>query len=522
MTKRRFTTLLFFLVLTLFSACAPVSQPAATIDATVDSTVATGSEAATATTERGILRIPHALFSAGKESLDPASPNVFDFAVTILYDRLVRLDKNGQVAPDLAITWEPNENATEWTFTLRDDVTFHNGKALNSADVAYTFERILDPNTASPLAATLALIEGIETPDSHTVVFQLDQSHADFPVLLVEFTARILPENSGDSIATTGIGTGPFKLETFNPEGTTVLLANDAYWRGTPRLAAIELIAIADAEARSTAALAGQVDILLGTTATQASLFVDNPEFVMQSFPTGEWYTLVMRTDTAPFDDVRVRKAMRLVADRQAIIDLVLDGQGTVACDTPVAPTDAYHWATTCPQDIAQAKSLLAEAGYSEGLDVTLFTSDLESWMIPFAEVYQQQAAAAEINVTLEVIPADSYYTEIWLTAPFYPSFWRERPADLILNLLWRSTAEWNESHFQNPAFDQLLDKARQALDFEERHQLYQQAQQILFEEGGYLIPFYVNLAHVHRADVTGIEATSYREFHWETIAKSE
>lgn len=522
MTKHRFTTLLFFLVLTLFSACAPVSQSAAPTDATADSTVATGSEAATATTERGTLRIPHYFFWSGKESLDPASPTAFDVAITILYDRLVRLDKNGQVVPDLAISWAPNENATEWTFTLRDDVTFHNGKALNSADVAYTFKRILDPNTGAPLAATLALIKGIETPDSATVVFQLDQSHADFPVLLVDYSARIIPENSGDSIATTGIGTGPFKLETFNPEGTTVLLANDAYWRGAPGLAAIELIAIADAEARSAAAQAGQVDMLLGTTATQASLFVDNPEFVIQSFPTGEWYTLVMRTDTAPFDDVRVRKAIRLVADRQAIIDLVLDGQGTVACDTPVAPIDAYYLATTCPQDIEQAKSLLAEAGYSEGLDVTLFTSDLESWMIPLAEVYQQQAAAAKINVTLEVIPADSYFSELWLKAPFYPSFWRERPADLILNLLWRSTAEWNESYFQNPAFDQLLDKARQALDFEERRQLYHQAQQILFEESGNLIPFYVNLAHVHRADVTGIEAVSYREFHWETIAKSE
>lgn len=341
-------------------------------------------------------------------------------------------------------------------------------------------------------------------------------------MLLVEFTARIIPEGSGDTIGTTGIGTGPFKLETFNAEGTTVLLANDMYWRGTPQLAAIELIGIADAEARGAAALAGQVDILLSTTATQASLFADNPAFVTNSFPTGEWYTLVMRTDTPPYDDVRVRKAMRLVADRQAMIDLVLAGQGTVACDTPVAPTDAYYWATTCPQDIEQAISLLAEAGYDEGLDVTLFTSDLEPWMIPFAEVYQQQAAAAGINVVLETVPADNYYSEVWLTAPFYPSYWRERPADLILNLLWRSTAEWNESHYQSSQFDQLLDEARQELDFEKRYQLYQQAQQILFEESGNLIPFYVNLANVYSVNVSGVEARSYREMKWELISKSE
>ncbi|MEZ4868149.1 MAG: ABC transporter substrate-binding protein [Caldilineaceae bacterium] len=521
MFKRLSSLMLGLVLLALLNACTPASLPTVSTDAQVKDAVATGTEKTESAT-RGTLRIPHSLFMSGKESLDPASPNVFDYAVTLLYDRLVRIDENGKVAPDLAVSWAPNENATEWTFTLRDDVTFHNGQALSSADVAYTFERILNPATESSLASTLALIQRIETPDPHTVVFQLDQSHADFPVLLVEFTARIIPEGSGDTIGTTGIGTGPFKLETFNAEGTTVLRANDAYWRGAPQLAAIELVGIADAEARGAAMLAGQVDVLLSTTATQASLFADNPAFVTKSFPTGEWYTLVMRTDTPPYDDVRVRKAMRLVADRQAMIDLVLDGQGTVACDTPVAPTDVYHWTTTCPQDIEQAISLLAEAGYGEGLDVTLFTSELEPWMIPLAEVYQQQAAAAGINVMLKMIPSDTYYSEIWLTAPFYPSYWRERPADLILNLLWRSTAEWNESHYQSAQFDQLLDEARQELDFEKRYQLYQQAQQVLFEEGGNLIPFYVNLANVYSVNVSGIEARSYREMKWELISKSE
>ncbi|MEZ4734801.1 MAG: ABC transporter substrate-binding protein [Caldilineaceae bacterium] len=207
MFKRLSTGLFAFLVLALLSACIPAAQPATSTDAAADAAVASDSVATTETTERGTLRIPHSLFMAGKESLDPASPNVFDYAVTILYDRLVRIDENGKVAPDLAVSWAPNEDATEWSFTLRDDVTFHNGQTLSSADVAYTFERILNPETESPLASTLALIERIETPAPNTVVFQLDQSHADFPVLLVEFTARIIPEGSGDTIGTTGIGT---------------------------------------------------------------------------------------------------------------------------------------------------------------------------------------------------------------------------------------------------------------------------------------------------------------------------
>ncbi|MCB0123040.1 MAG: hypothetical protein KDE58_12385, partial [Caldilineaceae bacterium] len=191
-------------------------------------------------------------------------------------------------------------------------------------------------------------------------------------------------------------------------------------------------------------------------------------------------------------------------------------------CDNPVSTTDIYFLETECPPNIEQAKTMLAEAGYADGLEVTLYTSDAESAFIPLAEVYQQQAAAAGINVNLEIVPADGYWSEVWLTEAFYPSFWRERPADLILNLLWRSTADWNESYYQNPAYDQLLDEARKELDFEQRRALYQQAQQMIVEEGGHLIPFFVNLTHIYSTDVTGVEAASFREFRWEAIAKSE
>jgi len=515
--QRRSMTLLLSLMMVLLAACVAPAQTAPPATASDTNAVSTK-----ANTTRGTLRIAHPLFSGGKESLDPISPTNFANAIVILYDRLVRLGDDGRVAPDLAVSWTPDKSAKEWVFALRKGVKFHNGQPLTSADVAYSFGRILAPKSTSSLASTLSLIDRIETPDKQTVVFRLKQSDADFPLLLVEYTARIIPDGSGDTIGATGIGTGPFKLKSFNAEGTTVLVANDDYWRGAPGLAAIELIGIADAKARSAAVLAGQIDALLNTTAVQGDLFAANPDFVTQSFPTGEWYSLLMRTDTPPFNDVRVRQAMRLVADRQVMVDLVLGGQGTVACDTPVGPKDANHWETTCPQDIERAKKLLADAGHPGGLDVTLFTSDLEAWMTPLAEVYKQQAAAAGINVTLKVVPADGYFTEIWLKAPFYPAFWSERPADLILNLLWRSTADWNESHYQNPKFDQLLDKARQELDFEARRKLYQQAQQILVEDGGNLIPFYVNLTHVYSAHVAGINPVSYREFNWETITKSK
>ncbi|MEZ4713376.1 MAG: ABC transporter substrate-binding protein [Caldilineaceae bacterium] len=471
---------------------------------------------------RGTLRLPHPLVHSGKESLDPSSPTNFAHVTVLLYDRLARLDENGVPQPALATAWQANDDATEWTFTLREGVTFHDGEPLTSADVAYTFARILDPDLQSPMAATLALLAETTTPDDGTIVFKLNQGHADFPLLLTSRMAAIIPAESGETIAISGVGTGPFKLETLAADGATILSANDAYWQGQPGLAGIELTAMADAEARTLAMQAGQLDLLVDVTATQAELFAGAADASVLTFPSGRFNTLVMQIDTAPFDDVRVRKALRLVADRQAMIDLVLNGEGTIACDTPVMPSDAYRWDGECPQDIEGAKALLAEAGYPDGIDVTLYTSSVAPELIPLAEVYQQQAAAAGIRVALEVVPADSYWSEVWLVQPMFASLWQERPADQILNEAWRSTAKWNESHFQNSAFDQLLDQARTELDFESRRATYQAAQQMIADEGGNLIPYHVNQFYVVSNQVTGVPARNWQHMVWHTITKSE
>ena len=119
-------------------------------------------------------------------------------------------------------------------------------------------------------------------------------------------------------------------------------------------------------------------------------------------------------------------------------------------------------------------------------------------------------------------MPADSFWSEVWLVEPFVVSYWRERPADQILNEVWRSTATWNESYYQNPAYDQLLDDARTELDFDARRELYQAAQQLIAEEGGHLIPYHVNQFHIVSNRVSGVPAQAFTEIEWHTISKSE
>lgn len=242
---------------------------------------------------------------------------------------------------------------------------------------------------------TLAL-KGTETPDPQTIVFQLEPGHADFPLLLSSRLTVIISADSGDTITTTGIGTGPFKLDAFAPEGTTLFSANDDYWRGAPGLAGVEMPAISDN------------------------------------------------------------------------------------------------------------------------------TSDVLPNMVPLGEIFQQQAAAAGINVTLEIAPADSFFSETAVNEAFITTGWLGRPTDEILNLVFRSTSPLNEAKFENEAFDQLLDDARQAQDLAERTELYQTVQQMIASEGGHMIPMHINEATIVSNAVSDFPARSVEHIEWYNISKSE
>jgi peptide/nickel transport system substrate-binding protein len=516
MFKKVVYFLVFSLIFVLVSACIAPQTPAPNEAANAGN----GDTGAS----RGILRVPHFLARNGAESLDPASPTEFSYANYLLYDRLVALNADGVLEPELATAWATNADATEWTFTLREGVTFHDGSAFDSADVAYTFAHILDPETKSRAARTLSLITGTETPDPQTIVFRLEPGHADFPLLLSSRPTAIIPADSGATIATSGIGTGPFKLEALDPEGTTVFSANDNYWRGAPGLAGIEMPAIADNEARTLALQAGQIDLLLQAGSTAAELLTNSPDHTVLSFPTGTWNGLSMRIDMPPFDDVRVRQAIRLVADRQAMVDLILNGAGRVSCDTPVDPADPYRWEPEggCPQNIEGAKALLAEAGYADGLELTLYTSDVLPNLVPMGEVFQQQAAAAGINITLEVAPADTFFSETAVKEAFITTGWLGRPTDEILNLVFRSTSPLNEAKFVNEAFDKLLDEARQAQDLAKRTKFYQDAQQLIATEGGHMIAMHINEITIVSNAVANFPARTVEHIEWYEITKSE
>jgi len=467
----------------------------------------------------GTFRHAHNVGFGAQSSLDPASNGRVLQIIEKIQSRLVRPGRGGKPEPDLATAWEPNEDGTVWTFHIRDGVRFHDGSALDAGDVVYSIKRVIDPDYGSPARAAVKMIEHIEATGPLTVRMRLGSTFADLPLQLMDPRLRIIPEGSGETVDQTGIGTGPFKVEKFDPDGITVLTAYEDYWEGPPALARVEVIGVPDAQARLQAFLSGQLDMERGIAPVLRRALDKSLRYQLLEIPTGNWMGLAFRTDMAPFDDPRVRRALRLVVDRDEMLDLALDGGGVVSCDTPVAPNDQYRADMRCPPDPERARALLAEAGHPDGIDVDIYVSSLDpSWPV-IGVAYQEQAAKAGIRVNVVNAAADGYWSTVWMKKPAFTTSWGERPADQALNEAFHSSAKWNESHYSNPEFDHLLEAARAELNFAKRRALYIKAQNYLAKTSGTLIPFHVTQLVVLSNRVTHFDPVPNDALRWHLVA---
>ncbi|MFK7802158.1 MAG: ABC transporter substrate-binding protein [Anaerolineae bacterium] len=504
--------------LVIVTPAAGVPAPVVVTDGGAESEIDPELEAADLPT---VLRVPHSVIWSGEESLDPYEPTRFAEYSLLAYERLIRLDSAGNLVPGLATVWEANGDATVWTLTLRDGVLFHDGSEMGPADVAYSIERMIAPNTGSTLAPVLQSIAAVAVEGDSQITIGLSAPNIEFPLLLTDPRAVVLRNNGGDTILQDGIGTGPFKLDSVDTLGITELSAFAGYWGGQSSIDQVAIIGIPDVESRVQAMLAGQIDMLDRIEGDEKSLFEGSNEFSLQSVPTGNWRGFVMRTDTAPFDNPAVRQALRVVADRQGLIDSVLGGAGAVACDHPVWRGDRYWTEISCPQDVELAKSLLADAGFPDGIAVDLYTSAVDPVWPALIDAYQAQAQAAGITINIVEEPVETFWTDTWLIDPFVTTSWNARPAPLILNEAWRSSAPWNETYWNSSEFDALLDSAAAEPNLAVRKDQYAQAQTILWESGGAFIPFHLNQTRVVSTCIAGVLPTAAEHIDFSLIVKT-
>ena len=442
------------------------------------------------------------------DTLNPlnAITNVDFSRINNLYEPLVGLTPAAQPVNVLAEELTPNANATEWTIRVKQGITFHNGKPLTADDVIYTFRSILNPKAPGSAAAGLASIDakGLTKLDTYTVRIPCSTPFATLgEALAIPGYSAIIPVGSNPDVA--GVGTGPFKVKSFSPGTQSTFVRYNDYWKGgSPYLDEIVITDYADQTSQVNALLAGQIDAVNLLSEDVISEVQGESKNVLLS-AGGGWNPFTMRVDAKPFNDVRVRQAMRLVVDRQQMMDLVFGGFGTLGNDVFGIWAPEYdHSLPQRHQDIDQAKSLLKAAGH-DNLTVTLVTSDIGQGTTQAAQVLAQQATAAGIKVNLDTVTVTDFYGPGYLKWVFAQDYWYFNFYLPQVGLATLPTAPFNECHYHNPAYNKLYAEAIATVDTAKRQELAHEMQLIDYTDGGYIIPFFPPVIDGYGSNVNGL-----------------
>jgi peptide/nickel transport system substrate-binding protein len=440
-------------------------------------------------------------------------------------------DENLELQPRIAESWEPNEDGSVWTFQIRQGVTFHNGATLTAQDVVATFDKLINPdggsvNAQSALGGVLSP-GGIESPDDATVVFYLDAPNGSFRTLVssANYNAIIIPADLDPADwGQTFEGTGPFKLERFRPRVGATFVRNDAYW-GEKAIADRVEITFYDEEAPMILALQGdEVDFVehFSVSGGQALLNDENVQVIAVKAATHR--QLHMRTDREPFTDNRVRQAIALCIDRQALVDGLWEGQADIGNDSPFGPLypSTDQDVPQREQDLDQARQLLADAGMGDGFSVQLDTWN--GFEIPdLAQLVKNYAAEIGVTINLRITDAGTYYgdgvfgSSTWLDSVMGITDYGHRPVPNVYLTAALSgdpkIGVWNSAHFRNDQYDELVRQYVAALDLDSQRAVAGQIQELLLEETPIIFPYFYYFLSAAKPNLQGAVSAATGQF---------
>lgn len=418
-----------------------------------------------------------------------------------VFDCLTEVKADGSLVGELATDWEATPDAKTWTFNLRQGVTFHNGKPFGADDVIESLQMHVAEGAKSAAQPIVSAITEMKKTGEHQVQMTLAAGNADFPYLMSDYHILMYPAGQIEEAIAKGIGTGLYRVESFDPGVRMVAKRVDSHWKdGTAGwFDEIEYIAINDSTARMNALLTGQVDAINRVDFKTEALLKANPMVRIQEVTGNQHYTYPMLTNVAPFNDVNVRRALKYAINRQELVDKILQGHGMVANDTPIGPANQYFHAEMEPltYDLDKAKFYMKEAGLTS-LDIDLNVSDAAfNGAVDGAQLFQASARAAGININVVQEPADGYWSNVWLKKPFCASYFSGRATeDWMFATAYEAGVPWNDSQWDSEdsaRFQDLLLIARAELDSNKRRDMYHEMQQILRDDGGVIIPMFAN-----------------------------
>ena len=423
-----------------------------------------------------------------------------------LFDGLTEFAPDGSVQLSLAEKIEPGADATEWTVTLRPGIQMHDGSTFTASDVLASVRRILDPENPTKGAGLIDFIDPaqIEVVDDLTLVFHLAAPYGPFADIWANRYLRMVPEGFDPARP---VGTGAYKLSSFTPGRESVFDAFPAYFRGAPLIGTVVITSIADSAAQMNALRGGQIDVAYDMPMAEARVVDADPSLMLLRNPTNLSIPIFMRADQPPFDDPRVRKAFKLIVDREQMVKIALAGYGEIGNDMQSRGGIAGCGEAQVPQrvqDIAAAKALLAEAGYADGLEVEMATTAGTTGMVECCQVFAEQAKAAGVTVKVQNLEQSAFLSKYmqwtfgsdFLIGTFLPNARRSLLPDGTFN-----TAHWN-----NAEFNALFEQAVATSDLAARCEIMNKMREIEYEDGANIIWGFADTLNAVSARVQGLE----------------
>ena len=458
---------------------------------------------------RNVLRIG---IGTSPNTLDPMLTTIGDEYIynMLVFNGLTRIREDLKLEGDLAESWSVSGDIKTWTFQLRAGVKFHNGAVLTADDVVAFFRRLLDPASNAPSRSQYDMIEAVSAPDAATVVFKLSIPYGGFADILADRQIKITPR--GIDAAKTPIGTGPFKFVSYTPGDRLVVAKNADYFEpGLPKLDGAELRVIPEMSVKVAALQAGDIDVVWDLPLDQVKPLSDDSALRVDSVPTASWDGAVMNNLIPPFNDKRVRQAFHLAVDKADVVELTLFGQG-VETISPIPPSHPFYARDLAvpKTDPAAARTLLAEAGYPQGVKVAIVAPVGRPVRERLAVTLQQLAKPGGFDLQVQRVPYSNFSAEVSGKAPLYIDGFFGRPTvDTSVYAFLRSKGSWNERlwHYSNAAVDKPLDAARLTADLEVQKKEYIQFQAALVAEPASFFAYAVNFACAYR---TGVDVQTH------------
>ena len=444
---------------------------------------------------------------SGSDTLDPHKGLTYlDTArAQSLYQPLLQLNTRAQTEFVLAEEISPHGSTSKWVIRLRPGITFHDGKPLTADDVIFTLKRLINGKMTGANSLGPIDVNGLKKLDTHTVQVPMTSPYGSFlDQLAYWYYLYIVPTGFNPSHPN---GTGAFKYQSFTPGQRSVFVKNPNYWKsGLPYVDSVTIIDFSDSTSLQNALTTGVIHGAGAMEGPQIAALKSAGGVQTVTSHTGAITPFTMRVDQAPFNDVNVRQAMRLLVGRPQLIASALDGYATSGSDvfSPYDPN--FDSSLRREQDIGQAKSLLKKAGH-ENLTVQLVTSPVATGTVAMSTVLQQQARAAGVTINLKQVDPTTFFGPNYLHWTFSQDFYNYSPylAQVAQSML--PTSPFNETHWSLPHYIDLYKQANATANTATRKAIEHEMQMIDFTQGGYIIPAFIAALDAYSTKITGYSA---------------